>query len=268
MPSISALSLTRNGKDWLANSQHPRILHVFDKACNLINEHKEVLSIVTPHIGNGPFNIVIDKDICFVDHLSLESHIFLSPNQLNLSNLIVHITNTKLWNPHPDWKHLHTQADKLSNQIKQLPIPNYQFTNSSFALARADIPAARNVASKLAGLGAGLTPAGDDFLMGAIYAAWILHPPEIAGALAQAIAETAAPLTTSLSAAWLRAAANGEAGSLWHEFLDALISGDPSRVQITTKNILAVGETSGADALAGFTSVFTSWMERTDSLHE
>src|ERR671923_1080228 len=31
---------------------------------------------------------------------------------------------------------------------------------------------------------------------------------------------------------------------------------DPSRIQKTTKNILAISETSGADALAGFTCVF------------
>src|SRR5574341_2249348 len=32
---------------WLANSRHPRILHSFDHAGNLINECREVLSIVT-----------------------------------------------------------------------------------------------------------------------------------------------------------------------------------------------------------------------------
>jgi len=125
-------------------------------------------------------------------------------------------------------------------------------------LVNADISSARKVTSELAGLGIGLTPAGDDLIMGAIYAVWIIHPLKIASILAQEVADTAAPLTTSLSAAWLRSAGRGEAGILWHEFFDALVSGDASRIQETMKNILAVGETSGADALVGFISVFVS----------
>ncbi|HXD12473.1 MAG TPA: DUF2877 domain-containing protein, partial [Anaerolineales bacterium] len=104
----------------------------------------------------------------------------------------------------------------------------------------------------LAGLGAGLTPAGDDFIMGAIYAAWILHPFEVARGLAEEITDNAAPLTTSLSAAWLRSAGKGEAGILWHEFLDTLIDENTIQIQAAMDKILAVGETSGADALSGF----------------
>jgi hypothetical protein len=104
-------------------------------------------------------------------------------------------------------------------------------------------------------MGAGITQAGDYFLMGAIYAAWIVHAPEIASVLAQEIANTAAPLTTSLSAAWLRSAGRGEAGSLWHQFFDHLISSEPVQIQNAMDEILAVGETSGADALVGFLSM-------------
>ena len=85
---------------------------------------------------------------------------------------------------------------------------------------------------------------------------------------------TAAPLTTSLSAAWLKSAGRGEAGTLWHEFFDALISvsrivADPdgggasptyrTAVQNSVDKILAVGETSGTDALAGFLNIFIAY---------
>jgi hypothetical protein len=50
----------------------------------------------------------------------------------------------------------------------------------------------------------------------------------------------------------------GEAGILWHEFFAALASNDFYRTQDTMKSILAVGEISGANALAGFTDVFIS----------
>ena len=51
MKSINAYPLASNARDWRANSRHPRILHVFDRACNLINERREVLSIVTRKIS-------------------------------------------------------------------------------------------------------------------------------------------------------------------------------------------------------------------------
>jgi hypothetical protein len=156
-----------------------------------------------------------------------------------------------------------------SGLLKQHGLRNTQslISNLSSSLALADLPSSRIAAGKLAGLGAGLTPSGDDYLMGALYAAWILHPFTVASVLAQEIANTAAPLTTSLSAAWIRSAGKGEAGILWHDFFDALLSTSTPRMQETIKKILAVGETSGADALAGFAGVFTSWIEQRGPSH-
>jgi hypothetical protein len=303
MQIIKALSLSGDVNSWLAHSYQPRILHIFDRACNLINEHREVLSIVTPHIGNGPFNLVVQDHVRFSNHLSFNSPVSTAPNQLHLGNVIINTTNVEIWNPCPHWRKLHANTGIIADQLMKLLITdyklagllyrslaniaprysttvsdpnllstNYHSSNSllpdlSLALINADIPSAKTIASKLAGLGIGLTPAGDDFILGGIYAAWIVHEPEIASILAEEIANTAAPVTTSLSAAWLRSAGRGEAGIVWHEFLNALVSDNSLQVQKTLKNILAVGETSGADALAGFTGVFISWMEKAGSSH-
>ena len=278
MQSIYVLSHTSDVNHWLASSYTPRILHVFDRACNLINERGDVLSIVTPQIGNGPFNLVIENEVYFLDSLNLESLVSISSTHLTLGNLNIHIIDSELWKPCPDWEVLHTKRNEILDQIKPLPIRNYLKTSDlpilqsltsslSAALVHSDLSTATSSASQLAGLGIGLTPSGDDFVMGAIYATWIIHPPEIASVIAGKIANTAAPLTTSLSAAWLKAAGRGEAGIVWHEFLGALLSNDSLRIQETLNNILAVGETSGADALAGFVAVFLSWMEKAGSSH-
>lgn len=282
MKCIHAVSLVPQVNDWLANSGHPRILHIFDHACNLINERMEVLSIVTPQIGKGPFNLVIADEICFSQQLGLEAEISASPTRLHLGDLTVHTDNASIWNARPDWEVLHSQKVNITNQLTQLLLTNYLniggfdrqalpisqslVSNLSLALVNADISSARKLVSQLAGLGVGLTPSGDDIIMGAMYATWILHPPTAASVIAQQIADTAAPLTTSLSGAWLRSAGRGEVGILWHRFFDALVSvgriGNPTYLQETMKNILAVGETSGADALAGFIGVFVSWLEK------
>lgn len=264
-----AISLSPAVNDWLKNSRRPRVLHVFDRACNLINEGREVLSVVTPQIGNGPFNLVIEDDVLFSEHLHIQSPISIRESQLFLGNFVISVGYANIWYACPDWEKLHAEKDEITNRISKLQITNDQFPSSlPSALANADISSCLSATSQLAGLGQGLTPSGDDFIMGAIHAAWIIHPLEVASGLAGEIANASAPLTTSLSAAWLKSAGKGEAGILWHEFFDALISGTMTAIQESMETILAVGETSGADALAGFVGVFTSLKEKELTVHE
>ena len=272
MQPLNALSLAPDANDWLANTHHPHILHVFDQACNLINERREVLSVVTSQIGNGPFNLVVEEDACFAEHLNLQSPISNSVSRLYLGDLNIIITGAKLWSPYPDWEKLHDQRDLLFEGLRFClsswkPVEAHSTNTSlqtllsdlSFALANADIPTALTKTRKLAGLGPGLTPSGDDIILGAVLAVRIVHPLKIARALAEAVTNTAAPLTTSLSAAWLRSAGRGEAGIMWHDFLDALASTDPISIRGAMDKILAVGATSGADALSGFISTCLRW---------
>jgi hypothetical protein len=105
-------------------------------------------------------------------------------------------------------------------------------------------------AAQLAGLGTGLTPSGDDFLLGTMLCAWLAHPSPkryCAEVLDAALAQT-----TLLSAAYLRSAAGGECSSPWHLLLEALASGSEERIVDAARAVVAYGHTSGSDALAGF----------------
>jgi hypothetical protein len=270
MQSIKTLSLTSSVNDWLVNSCHPRILHIFDSACNLINERREVLSIVTPQIGNGPFNLVLEYGVLFSNRLNLEFPISLSANRLVFGNLTIDTANAKLWSPQPNWEILHAHRNLIPNQLTQLSMINYQpslptqlLSTFSVSIINIDFATSLTIAKQLAGLGIGLTPAGDDFILGAVLAAWIIHPAEIASVLAKEVTNTAAPLTTSLSAAWLRSVGRGQAGILWHQFFNALMAVDPLQLQNSLRKILGVGETSGADAIAGFLGTVMSWAAST-----
>lgn len=265
---INALSNTQAVNDWLENTRHPRILHIFDRVCNLINEGREVLSVVTSQIGNGPFNLVVGDDVLFSDEFNVEVLISIHDNQLQIGELAIDISNAKLWNPRPDWEGLYTNKGRIFDQLSTLSIPGAEpllpmvlISDLSAALATADIESGKSLASQLAGFGMGLTPAGDDIIMGAIYATWIVHLQEVASVIANEIAETAAPLTTSLSAAWLRSVGKGEAGEVWHDLFDSLVSSDNLLLQEAVDNILTIGETSGADALAGFIEVCSAAKE-------
>ncbi len=110
-------------------------------------------------------------------------------------------------------------------------------------------------AKALAGLGAGLTPAGDDFVVGVMLAAWAGLYGSGAEALCQPIAEAATPWTTTLSAAFLRAAARGECMAQWHVLFEVLLCSEAQATRAALRALMAIGHTSGADTLAGFLAV-------------
>jgi len=129
MQSINALSLAPDVCDWLAHSRHARVLHVFDHACNLINERREVLSIVTPQIGNGPFNLVVEDEVLFSDHLDAQSLISIRANQLRLEDLTINTKDAKLWSPRPDWERLHAKRDDILSQLMSLRASDSERSN-------------------------------------------------------------------------------------------------------------------------------------------
>lgn len=106
----------------------------------------------------------------------------------------------------------------------------------------------------LAGLGPGLTPAGDDFLVGllAAFHAGQLQRVEEQTNLSQLIAQTAAAQTTKLSAQWLRCAGQGQFGEAWHHLISALNDDSATAISRAAHRILTTGATSGVDAMSGF----------------
>lgn len=260
--TMNAVSLTDGAKRWLKNPSKRKILHIFDDVCNLINADRDVLSIVNPEIGNGPFNLVLEESFRFSNHLNIDDNISVTGSRLTIGNLTISLSNAQRWNPVFYWEALRSRKEEISSRLKLLPFDSENETllrlslSLSRAIIHADLPSARNSALKLAGLGIGLTPAGDDILMGAMHATWIVHPQITAESVTQEMARAAASLTTSLSGAWLQSAARGEAGAVWHELFNAFIHDE--NIYAPLSKILSVGETSGSDALTGFLSVFSA----------
>lgn len=119
-------------------------------------------------------------------------------------------------------------------------------------------------AAALVGLGPGLTPAGDDFLLG-LMAGLRAWPQLLAGrglsvgGVCRAICGAAAGRTNLLSEALLRSAREGMFGEAWHELLAALRQGEADEVRGAADLLLGFGGTSGADALSGFWAV-SKWL--------
>lgn len=106
-----------------------------------------------------------------------------------------------------------------------------------------------DVALQLRGRGPGLTPAGDDALVGFVYATIAYEHPD-AAETRQAAAD-AALATGEPSASLLRAAAGGEVFGPAAQMLHALIRADGARLAPAVRNLTALGRTTGRAILTG-----------------
>ena len=112
---------------------------------------------------------------------------------------------------------------------------------------------AESVLRTLVGFGAGATPAGDDFAIGALAYAWVTQGRKAPAIAAIRLLDTELPaLTTSAGATYLRAAARGEFGSHLVAWVRALPTVSPSRALALAMRVAVHGATSGYDTLAGF----------------
>jgi hypothetical protein len=214
----------------------------------------------------------------------------LDGGALRIGDLAIALAHAEAWEPCPDWQSLRVHRTYVAGRLplvwsharrhapqgslvslvrcrgdsgpplrEEAALPRAQATaavarNAAETLRTgwelADTGLSQAAAGQLAGLGGGLTPAGDDFLAGVMLWAWLAHPSP--ADFCRSLSACAAPRTTTLAAAFLRAAARGECGVAWHHLLVVLAGGREDRLETAVEGVVARGHTSGADTLAGF----------------
>ncbi len=227
----------------MQNSRSARVLHRFSDGYNLVNKRNEVVSLVSSRVAPGPFTITLEGDFIAGPEAQTPVVIDDAGHVLTVGPLIVDVGRAAVWDPKPDWARLRCVDVAGWPPPVELPDDISRYMEQTIdGIAAGDLPACLAGVFALAGRGSGLTPTGDDVLVGILYGMWLWRPRRVWMAR---IVETAAPRTTTLSANFLRAAADGEAAGPWYD----LVAGHPGAVD----RILAIGHTSGADAWAGFT---------------
>lgn len=228
-------------RQWLTTTQSIRILHLFEQSCNLVNERNELLSLVLPSLGMGPFSMVVPASVLALLRKRPSLQLINNGEGLLIGQETILIEQTAVWNPIPDWAMLRERP------LPFLPLPPLPKEMQRWlerlvtAVNDGSTASVIDVTKKLAGLGEGVTPLGDDLLMGVMYGLWVRRPRS---GLIGLIGETAVPHTTTLSAAFLNAAIDGEATIHWHN----LANHHPNALQ----HILTIGHTSGPAALHAF----------------
>lgn len=125
------------------------------------------------------------------------------------------------------------------------------------ALASSDAARLQGVLRRLVGRGVGLTPSGDDAIVGILAVLHRCAPPTVAaGSLDALSASLPAVLdrTTAISAHFLRLALRGEFGERLVSVVDACCTPTGPDADAVDR-LLSTGATSGADALAGVIAV-------------
>ncbi len=284
MIELKVKTVTPDANRWLEERSPNRILNLFEGVCNLLNSSGSVLSIVTSQDDRGPFAILIDPNdggdisgLDFRDHAALSTPILIKDRHLQLGSLHIVTSGGTIWNPYLDWSQLKSsrmtaQLDLIREYLKDAapsdslvsPILNgnicaehheralYLWATMKRDLVIPNSDEWKEACRDFAGLGPGLTPAGDDFLMGLIYRIWLEKEEKQASSLVSDIVKVAAPMTNTLSRSWLQAASRKQASYPWHRFHRAILDDQSSDILIELNRMLTIGHTSGADALAGF----------------
>lgn len=285
-------------REWLEAPPDPSVHSLYRNSVNLDDGRGELLSLVTQDTGPGPFALVVRPESPgFLDaggfkaHLSPGSPVELDGGLISVGSLEVDWGGAAGWKPRPSWEQVglsrlrdriselrallerHAPPDSFAPLVDPAALEQQEgLSGAALAAAAAparellkglragDAEAVGKAAEQLAGLGGGVTPSGDDYLLGALQALWALDEPDQARSLSATIVDRARPRTNRISGAWLKAAGRGEAGNEWHVLAVALASGAP--LDEPAEWLIRRGHTSGADALAGFLAAAQALLER------
>ncbi|MEW5961894.1 MAG: DUF2877 domain-containing protein [Chloroflexota bacterium] len=243
-----------------------RVLGAHRRACNLIDEAGRILTLALPEVGNGPFAILLDGAPGIFDDLEPRQPARSTGQALTVGQWVITLAGAVVWEPRLPQPVNPLNLELMIRQVQPYATwPNFDqttpFDSNMARLARQAAgqlaqaltqpqheTALATAAARLAGLGRGLTPAGDDYLLGVMAALWLTGRPEPLAT----IAKVAGPHTNALSRAFLEAAAHGEFIEPWHALALAWGRQERGAVAQAVDRIAHFGASSGRDALAGF----------------
>jgi Protein of unknown function (DUF2877) len=151
-------------------------------------------------------------------------------------------------------------------------LPNAQTIGRTIhrALAARDAGQMLEASRHLIGLGPGLTPSGDDFLVGCLRGLWLVHSNapgggQILDRLRGALLPDLNGRTTRVGAEFIRYALDGAFAEILDRAALALLApSHPQAVQSAITPLLAQGETSGTDTMLGLLTCLEALLSGSD----
>lgn len=272
---LRAVSISTAVNAFLQAPRVGTVLATFTRSCYL-DLAGRIVAVVLPDLLNGPLNLVVAVDSSFTfDSLPVGAPVSSSSRLIRVGDAVeISLEQTSAWTPAvAGWDD--TELPRIRANLRMISsLLQTEAPDGSFAayvhdptrlqaraleamdllesgLAQPSAELLQTAARQLAGLGSGLTPSGDDVLVGTLICLSVI-PGDDHRALRDAILAATQGRTTRISEAYLAAAARGEASETWHNLLRSLKESEDTAIASATRRLLAFGETSGADMLAGF----------------
>lgn len=251
-----------------------RVHSVFDRVVNVMDVRGELFTLACRDVDDAPDTIVVDTHRFRGAGLAPGDAVQPSACGITLAHrLEIRLDNARPWVAAlpafpPDDAVLRANLETLRRQVaarafgggmpaSALPscMPALLARRTAMmktALAAGDLAAAARHGAALLGLGPGLTPSGDDYLVGLFAVLHMPHSPcaalaSVCGAVLGDVQERTHPI----SGAALKAAARGRVRASLVALLHALVHCPPRRTAAALRRVLAIGSSSGADMAAG-----------------
>jgi hypothetical protein len=264
-----------------------RVHSVFDRTVNVTGSDGALFTLASREVDDAPDTLVLDAKSLGPWNLSPGDTVVATNAGLLAGGRIgIRLQGAAAWHAalpaYPaDESRLRANVARVRAQLGERPIasaPAHARTGFACematvlerralllcgALREGDAKAAVGHGRSMIGLGPGLTPSGDDFLVG-LFA--VLHVPQSPcsglAPLCRNMAADAQRQTHAISAAALQAAARGRVRKRIEVLLREMMTGTRERVDQALGAVLAIGSSSGTDIAAGVACGFECQLQR------
>src|SRR5688572_13989929 len=123
MTALRGIAIASAAEQWLAATTTARVLNVFDRACNLINQDEAVLALVTSERGLTPFALMVDSgDRTPFRGLPVDSPVRLDQagRRLTLGSLSIGYGAAVAWQARPDWAAIQALLSTDPGRLRRL----------------------------------------------------------------------------------------------------------------------------------------------------
>ena len=259
----------------LERPQQGRVVAAFERGAYLSFGTRALVFASDATVTMGP--LVIRTTRSHWPGLKVGAMVALDAEALNIEDaVVINVRDAAVWRPPPFPAASRAQLTVALTVVDSLA--RGQDTGGTSAAAprlRAMLQRARATVlgdtldgedwpEALLGLGPGLTPSGDDALVGMLIALRALGEHVRLEQLANRIENGLDDATTPVSAAHVRAAMTGAASEPLHLVSNSLLGGAPdlATLERDLDALLAIGHSSGSDALAGLLAVLRAAVSR------
>jgi Protein of unknown function (DUF2877) len=261
-----------------------RVEAVYPRACVLLLDDHRLLTLVTPTIGRLPRGVVVDTppEFTFAPGIAIGASAAARSGILRIRGaaLAVDLRSARSWRSFLGVLKIDGRREAVARALETagaalrldgrsdvfVHLAGARIADLAAATRALDATATEKAMSGLVGLGDGLTPAGDDYLVGYFAGLWACAGADRSRAnFVTALSEwlkRIAPCASKTSRVYLEAAADGEVSERLFDLANSVAEGsDSAAVDRAAAAALAVGHSSGACGVCGFLQACACWSE-------